>query len=225
MTLYIIHGWTYNIKPWDKTVSALKKLGVNAVLLKVPGLTARSDKTFTIKDYVKWADENIPDGAMALGHSNGGRILLNLLQNNPRKLKKLILLDSAGIYEPTTRVKILRIASKVFFIFGKVKILRKILYKIIGASDYNQAPPNMKKTLDNMIQSDKNLNLSKVSTQTAIIWGEDDKTTPLRQGLKIHEDLPNSTLKVIKGWSHSPYFNHPEALAKEISIAMKDSRQ
>jgi pimeloyl-ACP methyl ester carboxylesterase len=224
MTIYIVHGWTYNIKPWGKTVKALEKTGLKVHLLKVPGLTARSDKTFTIDDYVRWADKNIPDGAIALGHSNGGRILLNLAAKHPEKLKFLVLLDSAGIYEPTFRVKVLRIASKVLFIFGKIALLRKILYKIIGASDYNVAPPNMKKTLDNMIQSDKALNLAKIKTPTAIIWGEQDKTTPLRQGLKIHEGLQKSSFKSIPSWGHSPYFNHPDALAREIVKALKGEK-
>ena len=87
--LYIIHGWTYTIKPWDKTLEILKKNDINVHMLKVPGLTEESEKVFTINDYVRWANQNIPDGAIALGHSNGGRILLNLCAKKPKKLKTL----------------------------------------------------------------------------------------------------------------------------------------
>ena len=221
MRLYIIHGWTYTVKSWERTIELLEQSGIHVTMLHVPGLTAPSDQVWTIEDYVKWADDNIPDGSIALGHSNGGRILLNLLSQNPKKLRHLILLNSAGIYEPSRKVHILRVLSKIFYILGKIKLLRRIIYKIIGAGDYNQAPPNMKKTLDNMLQSDRHLNISTISTPTTIIWGEADTTTPLRQGRKIHSLLPNSSLIVEKNWPHAPYIKYPESLAKTLTQAIK----
>jgi len=41
-------------------------------MLHVPGLTDPSKKVWTIKEYVKWADSLLPEGATVLGHSNGG---------------------------------------------------------------------------------------------------------------------------------------------------------
>ena len=73
--LYVIHGWTYTVSPWDKTIALLKEQGITIKMLHVPGLTEPSKKVWTIEEYAKWADQNIPDGAVALGHSNGGRIL------------------------------------------------------------------------------------------------------------------------------------------------------
>ena len=103
--LYIIHGWTYTVEPWKKTIELLREKGLSVKMLRVPGLTEESKKEFTIADYVKWADSEIPDGAIALGHSNGGRILLNLCAEKPEKLKYLILLDAAGVYEPSIKSK------------------------------------------------------------------------------------------------------------------------
>ena len=40
MTLYIIHGWTYTTEPWNGTIAALKKAGINVKMLNVPGLTS-----------------------------------------------------------------------------------------------------------------------------------------------------------------------------------------
>ena len=76
--LYIIHGWTYTVAPWEQTIKLLEKQGFKVEMLHVPGLTTSSRKVWTIAEYVKWADRNLPAGAVALGHSNGGRILLNL---------------------------------------------------------------------------------------------------------------------------------------------------
>ena len=85
--LYIVHGWTYTVSPWKRTVELLRDADISVKMLRVPGLTEPSDKEYTIDDYVDWVDDEIPDGAIALGHSNGGRILLNLCAKNPDKLK------------------------------------------------------------------------------------------------------------------------------------------
>lgn len=215
--LYIIHGWTYTVEPWKTTFKLLKDNGVNVKMLHVPGLTEESKKVFTIDDYVKWADENIPDGAIALGHSNGGRILLNLCSRKPEKLKHLILLDAAGIYEPTTKKKIVAGLAKIGKPLKKLPLVDKAFHKITGSTDYSRAPENMKKTLANMLDSDKELDFSKVTTPTFILWGKKDTTTPPRQATKMYESLPNAELKFYANWTHAPYISDPEGLARAIS--------
>lgn len=215
--LYIIHGWTYTVEPWKTTFKILHDNGLNVKMLRVPGLTEESKKVFTIDDYVKWADENIPDGAIALGHSNGGRILLNLCSRKPEKLKHLILLDAAGVYEPTAKKKIVAGLAKIGKPLKKIPLVDKAFHKITGSTDYSKAPENMKKTLANMLESDKDLDFSKVTTPTFILWGKKDTTTPPRQATKMYEGLPNAELKFYANWTHAPYISDPEGLARAIS--------
>lgn len=215
-TIYIIHGWTYTTEPWQKTLSLLKDAGIDAKMLNVPGLTTKSNKVWTIDDYVAWADQNIPDGAIALGHSNGGRILLNLLAKKPEKLKHLVLLDSAGVYEESTKRNVARKASKTFAPLKRVKLFRKVYHKLLGASDYDRAPENMKRTLTNMLDSDKNLKLDHILTPTTILWGEADTITPLRQGQELNRRLKNSEFYSYKNWTHAPYICDPSGLARAL---------
>jgi len=215
--LYIIHGWTYTIEPWAKTLAILRENGLKVKMLKVPGLTEESKKVFTIRDYVKWADENIPDGAIALGHSNGGRILMNLCAKKPEKLKYLILLDSAGVYEPSKKKQIVEKLAKIGRPLKKIPLVDKAFHRLTGSTDYSRAPENMKKTLVNMIESDKNLDFKVISTRTFILWGKKDTTTPPRQAIKIYESLPNAELKFYATWTHAPYISSPEELARALT--------
>lgn len=219
--LYIIHGWTYTVEPWKNTLAMLRDNGISVKMLHVPGLTEKSDKVYTIDDYVKWADENIPDGAVALGHSNGGRILLNLCADNPEKLKYLILLDAAGIYEPSARKKLVEKVAKIGKPLKKVPIIDKAFHKITGSTDYSRAPENMKQTLANMLESDKDLDFSKVTTKTFILWGKKDTTTPPRQATTMYEKLPNAELKFYANWTHAPYISSPEELARALTALIK----
>lgn len=219
--LYIIHGWTYTVEPWRNTLRMLRDNGISVKMLHVPGLTEKSDKVYTIDDYVKWADENIPDGAIALGHSNGGRILLNLCADNPEKLKYLILLDAAGVYEPSARKKLVERVAKIGKPLKKVPIIDKAFHKITGSTDYSRAPENMKQTLANMLESDKDLDFSKVITKTFILWGKKDTTTPPRQATTMYEKLPNAELKFYANWTHAPYISSPEELARALTALIK----
>lgn len=214
--LYVIHGWTYTVEPWRNTVKMLRDHGVRVKILHVPGLTTPSDKVFTIEDYVRWADTNIPDGAVALGHSNGGRILLNLCAKKPGKLKKLVLLDAAGVYEPSKKKRLVEKLAKIGKPLKKIPLVNKAFHKMTGTTDYSRAPENMKQTLVNMLESDKDLDFSKVTTPTLILWGKKDTVTPPRQATKMYEALPNADLKFYANWTHAPYISDPEGLAKAI---------
>ncbi|MDO5475295.1 MAG: alpha/beta hydrolase [Candidatus Saccharibacteria bacterium] len=219
--LYIVHGWAYTVKPWEKTLNILKEQGFNIKMLHVPGLTEESKKVWTIDDYVKWADSEIPDGAIALGHSNGGRILLNLCAKKPEKLKYLVLLDAAGIYEPTLKKRIVERAAKIGKPLKRIPIIDKAFHRLTGSTDYSKAPTNMKETLKNMLSSDKNLDFSKVETRTFILWGKKDTITPPRQATLMYEKLPNAELKFYANWTHSPYISNPEELAKVLCNLLK----
>jgi pimeloyl-[acyl-carrier protein] methyl ester esterase len=214
--LYIIHGWTYTVKPWDETLALLKKAGYNVKMLHVPGLTEKSDKEYSIEDYVKWADSEIPDGAIALGHSNGGRILLNLCAKKPEKLKYLILLDSAGIYENTLKKKVVRGVAKIGKPLKRIPVIDKIFHRVTGSTDYSNAPDSMKATLANVLNSDRYLDIAKVETPTLILWGKKDTVTPPRHATMIYERLPRAELKFYPEWTHAPYIADPEGLARAL---------
>ena len=219
--LYIIHGWTYTVEPWTHTLGILKENGINVKMLHVPGLTEPSEKVWTIEDYVKWANDNIPDGAIALGHSNGGRILLNLCATKPAKLDYLILLDSAGVYEPSTRKAIVEKVAKLGKPLKKIPLIDTVFHKITGSTDYSKAPENMKQTLTNMLESDKHLKLEDVQTKTFILWGKKDTTTPPRQATTLYEKLPNAELKFYANWTHAPYISSPTELANALTTLLK----
>lgn len=219
--LYIIHGWTYTVEPWKSTLAMLRDEGFRVKMLNVPGLTEPSDKVFEIDDYVKWADEQIPNGALALGHSNGGRILLNLCAGKPEKLRNLILLDSAGVYEPSRKKQIVERLAKIGKPLKKIPLVNKAFHRLTGTTDYSHAPENMKKTLVNMLESDRELDFAKVTTPVYILWGKKDTTTPPRQATAMYEKLPNAELKFYANWTHAPYISDPEGLARAIATLIR----
>lgn len=223
-TLVIAHGWAYSIKPWTKTVADLQARGIEVKQLQVPGLTTPSSEVWTIDGYTAWLAQQLQgiENPIVLGHSNGGRIALNYLaQGHDNAFAGLILLNAAGVYENPGAVsfkrRVFRAAAKALAPLKHVPYLKKIVYRLLK-SDYNRAPENMKKTLHNMLESDKALDLSRVHQDNIfVVWGEDDKVTPLGMGKKMHQQLAGSQMSTFAGWPHAPYITHPEQLAEEIA--------
>ncbi|MDP3997988.1 MAG: alpha/beta hydrolase [bacterium] len=225
--VYILHGWTYSLDKWQTLIDLLKKNGLNPVLLKVPGLTQESDRVWDIEDYVGWLkkETETSDNLVLLGHSNGGRIALAFIEKYPQKVDHLILIDSAGIYHDELPIRFKRTLFKGLAKIGKKltksEMMKSLLYKVARESDYKNASPQMQKTLVNLLESDKNLRLDKIEVPTTIIWGGQDKTTPLSDGKIMTQKIKNSKLFIIKGAKHSPQYTHPEEVAEKIIEALK----
>ena len=227
-TLYIIHGWTYTIEPWTSAVSILRSKGVEVRQLRVPGLTAPSEEVWDVDGYVEWLHSELKDAKnpTVLGHSNGGRIALNYLKKYPGSIGHLILLSAAGINVSDQKIslkrRIFRVVAKVLRPLKYIPFVRKVVYRLIGGSDYDRAPANMKQTLHNMLESDKQLDLTDIDTPTSILWGKVDRVTPLAQGEKMARHLPRATIRKFDGWAHAPYITHPNEVAAAILAAMEE---
>ncbi len=226
-TIYIVHGWTYNLEKWAAAVNELKKRGINPVILKVPGLTTDSDKVWDINSYVEWLRDQI-DGkgpVVLLGHSNGGRIALNFANKYPGLVQTLILVDSAGVYNDKASMQMKRAVfgtlSKIGKRFTNSPKIKRVLYELAREHDYEKAPDNMQKTMINMINSDKSLDVTTVSVPTHIIWGTLDTTTPTGDANILNQRIKGSTIDWVNGAQHSPFFTHPPKFADIIERLIK----
>ncbi len=221
--IYIIHGWSYSTNKWGPFVELLKKNGFSVNLLKVPGLTAASDKVWELDDYIVWLKKNISDEKnkiILLGHSNGGRIAISYASLYPEDLSHLLLIDSAGIYHNEIPIRIKRIVFKTIAKLGKKATtsnqLKKLIYRLAQAKDYQEATSSMKQTMLNLIIKDLTPILITITTPTTIIWGEKDKITPLSDAKLMNKYIKNSRFYQIKDAKHSPQFSHPQEVIDRI---------
>ncbi len=226
--VYIIHGWTYNLDKWANFSAALKARGIDPILLKVPGLTEPSDKVWDINGYEDWLNDQIKTETkpIVIGHSNGGRIALSYVQKYPGRISQLILIDSAGIAHNEARsiikLKILKFLSKVGKVLSLLPPVKKLFYRVIGAQDYYNAPPNMRLTMQNMLRADQQLDLSQIKLPVTIIWGQDDTVTPLSDGQKMQALINGSSLQIIRGGRHAPFNSQPDEVAEIVAEVLKD---
>lgn len=221
--IYIVHGWAYNLDKWQPIIKLLKDDGIEAVMLKVPGLTKPSDKVWDLDKYVDWLHgelQKVAKPVVLVGHSNGGRISMGLASKYPNMIDKLVLIDSAGIYHNEPRLRLKRAvfggAAKLGKRLSRSKRMRRVLYKLARAQDYHDAPPNMRETMANLGRDDAKLDPSTIKTPTTIIWGKYDTLTPLTDAKLLHDKIAGSKLTVIQEARHAPFYTHPHKVLEII---------
>lgn len=225
--IVILHGWSESTSKWEKVIGLLKKNGFEVEMPPIPGLTTPLNEVWELQNYVDWLKEVLEkeDKVVLVGHSNGGRIALSYSAAHPEKLQSLILIASAGIFHNSLPIRIKRLVFKSLAKVGKMlapsEIARKLLYKAAGSFDYQKANPLLRKTMVNLIRTDLLSLLPTIGLPTLIIWGRNDKTTPLEDAYLLKEGLRNSKLVVIEEARHSPQFTHPEIVVEKITEFLK----
>ena len=219
-TVLLLHGWGANLQtmlPISKHLS--KKYKVYSIDLPGFGKSDEPNSTYTVSDYskavIKFIEIMDIKSPTLIGHSFGGRVILKMVGEFGYKPKNIVFIDSAGIKPKRSIDYYLKVYS---FKFAKsiIKLLNSKeksdklisdLRKNASSSDYNAASETMKKVFVNVVNEDLKYCMRKINVPTLLIWGENDKDTPV-QDAKIFEKLiPDSGLVILKDAGHFSYLD------------------
>ncbi len=224
--LIMLHGWKNDVTSFYNLIDLLKD-EFTLYLIDLPGF-GRSElpkKPFTVLDYAKVVNEFIDSEKLAkvnlFGHSLGGRVSIKLAAHYPDKLSRLILEASAGIrpaQDPPK--KILYLFAKIFHytvpnLFNLKEVLRQKFYSSLE-SDYLTAGA-MTETLTNLLNEDLIPDLKKITTETLLIWGEDDQAVPVKYAKQMYGLIKNSRLEIFDNVGHFPHLEKPERVVNYVA--------
>jgi len=226
--IVLIYGWGSNQKKWEEVKNILQKNGFDVLVFDLPGFgnTPPPKEVWGINNYSDFVLKKIKERGWEsfhlLGHSFGGQIATFLAINYPQKIKKIIFCAPAIIRKQNLKYKILakiaRLGRRFLEILGLKKIVpkfQKIISKFWG-SDYYQAQGIMKDIIKKVFKEDLSEFLDKIQVPTMIIWGNKDKMLPLKHGIIIKQEIPNSKLVILENIGHSPHIECPRKLSNEI---------
>lgn len=224
----ILHGWSLDsnkAQKWQEFRDALGQNGIESEIFKIPGLSAPLDEVWSLDDYVRWLDQEISakfpnQTIILLGHSFGGQIASRYAAVHPQKVQKLILIDSSGIRDhsllPTLKRTSFLTAAKIGKVFFQSQAMRNLLYKLARERDYQQAPPLLRRTMSKILDDEVLADLPRIDCPTLLIWGQDDRVTPLSLGKVFQQKISHSQLELVNGARHSPQYTHPQQVAHLI---------
>jgi len=217
--IVILPGWGNTRKTFTYFIQHLKE-NYTIYIIDYPnfGNSSSLKKEWTMDHYALLIknfllNENIYN-PIIIAHSFGGRISALLLGKYNIKVKKIILIDVAGIKRKKTfkvylKEKIYKLLKKILSFFPNKKELNNWLQKRFSSEDYKNLPEHMKKTFQNIIQEDLRKYYKKITVETLIIWGSKDKDTPLKDGQYLEKQLKNSALIIYHNCGHFSYLENP----------------
>jgi pimeloyl-ACP methyl ester carboxylesterase len=219
--IVLVHGWGATSAYWQTV--ALKLGGKYSVHTPtVPGFDKQTlDRPYHLHDYALWLKKylrTLDSNPILVGHSFGGAIIVKYLLENPNPQSSLVLVDAALIRDDLTIYKQVRIflvkIAKPLVTFFKIKRLLLKLFKAEKSDYYQITDPMLKKTFQSIIYENLAEQLSKIPNRTLIVWGKNDTSTPLNQGLKIKDLIDNSTIKIINKAGHFPFIDSEDEFVK-----------
>lgn len=138
-----------------------------------------------------------------LGHSFGGRIAILINVIKPDLVEKNILVDSAGM-KPRRKISYYFKVAKYKYLKKKGKNVQKL-----GSNDYLSLSPKMRKTFVSIVSTNLEDYAKMIKKETLIVFGEDDKETPIYMAKRLKKLIQNSQLEIIKEAGHFCFLDKP----------------
>ena len=227
----LVHGWGANTQKLEPLKEELEDLGWNVFLPKLPFFELPEPQNpWGLKDFTKFIDSSARkffqnEPYTLFGHSLGGRIGLKMASetDTQSQLNSLIICAAAGISRTNVGKRLFfKLVTKIFSPLKKLTpsalpILKKVVYRLAKASDYAQITSEIKKeTFRNIIEESLKSQALRIKIPTLILWGEQDKTTPVYDACYLHKNIAKSILKVFPNENHRLPYNQPKKIALEI---------
>ncbi len=144
------------------------------------------------------------------GWSMGGWIVQRVAGDHPERVRRLMLFDSAGLYERpawdtalfTPRAPAELDQLDALLMPNPPKVPGFIARDVLRIS--RQHAWVIRRALDTMLtgQDVTDKLLPQLKMPVLIVWGSEDKITPLNEGKKIHLLVPQSEFEVVPGCGH-----------------------
>lgn len=230
-----LHGWGSNIKLWQGLMDTVAPK-YTALALDMPGFGESDEpkEPWNVDNYVdfvlKFVDLFKPESLVLVGHSFGGRVIIKMLNRElPFEVKKIILIDAAGIKpKKTLKQKISLLTYKTGRKIMETKPLKAMfpdavenMRKKRGSADYNSATPIMRQTLVKVVNEDLTELLPNIKASSLLIWGTNDTATPLSDGEKMEKLIPDAGLVKVQGAGHYSFLEAPELVSRVVKSFLK----
>lgn len=216
--IVILHGWGSNIGLHANMMELFSKK-YTALAMDMPGFgqSAEPPSAWCVDDYVQFVidflrEEHSGKKITFLGHSFGGRVIIKLCSRTdlPFEVKNVILVDSAGILPKRTNKKTWRTRYyKLGKWFLSTKLMRKLapdalenFRKKMGSADYAAASPLMRQVLVKVVNEDLEHLLPNIKCPTLLVWGVNDTATPLSDGERMEQLIPDAGLVKLENAGH-----------------------
>jgi pimeloyl-ACP methyl ester carboxylesterase len=228
-SILLLHGWGSNIDLMLPLARPLASLGYRIFVPDLPGFgeSPPPPQAWSVFDYAAFVVDYLRQQELErvhlFGHSFGGRLSIILGAEHAERLGKIVLADSAGVRSMPSAASRLRTSAYRAVRDGlKTMGLQKVSERLqswytdrYGSADYKAATGVMRETFVKVVNEDLLPYAARMKPSTLLLWGDQDQDTPLWQGQKLEQTIPDAGLVVFKGAGHYSYLDQ---LTDTVSI-------
>lgn len=232
----LLHGWGTSMSVYKSIIDYISPYR-RVISYDIPGFGESSAPSFAFStdDYANLAllvlEKLGIDKVSLIGHSHGGRTILNLASRADQKIKieKIILIDSAGIVPKKSLIYKLKVKK---YKLGKAILslapIKRLFPNAIenykakhGSADYKAASGTVRDSLVKIVNDDYRERMSSITAPTLLIWGTKDDATPITDAEYMEKAIPDAGLVRIEGGSHYSFLDNP-LLVKRVIYSFLD---
>ncbi len=234
--MIFLHGWGGSAESFESLAPRIAKQNkIKAVIVDLPGFGESGlppKQGWDTHEYELWLEEFLQKLNIAkahfYGHSFGCRVIVRLLLKQPHLAQKVILTGAAGIkWPPTLREKVSLFLSTKFVQSKKLipaSVQQFLVCRVFGARDWGMVSEELKSTLKKVLEEkDFRDDLPKIKNLVLLLWGAQDKITPLRSGKVFAEKLPRAQLKILPTGRHGIHRTHANEIVKSITKFLRNT--
>jgi pimeloyl-ACP methyl ester carboxylesterase len=216
--IVMVHGLGGRAEDWAALMPQLVRDHHRVYVLDLPGY-GRSDwpanAAYSIPEQVALVEAFLDNRKLAradlAGWSMGGWVAMRLALDQPQRIRRLVIFDSAGtrfaltwdtsIFEPDTPAK-LRTLDDLLMAGPAPHVtafIQRDIFRFVGRHGWVVCR-NMNSLLTGADLLDGKLGALRMPM--LIVWGKQDRLIPVSVGEQIHRDVPQSEFVVVDGCGH-----------------------
>ncbi len=217
----LLHGWLANLETMRPIANSLcQNFKVYLVDIVGFGKSDLPEHPLDTNDFGDFLAEFVRkleiQNPILIGHSNGGRMIINSVGRGIVKPRKIVLIDSAGIVpkrKPKYYIKvgIFKAGKAVLNKLPDVGLMKKFkekLFSHVGSNDYKASAPVLRETMKRIVNEDVTELLPNLKVPTLLIWGTNDMDTPIADAKKMKSLIPDCGLVEYANSGHFSYLQN-----------------
>lgn len=217
--IILLHGLFGSLSNWNAVQKFFSK-NHNIYAPEIPinsgGLLGKNPLELAVDYIALFIKENNLAKVTLIGNSLGGHIALLYTLKYPEKVEKLVLTGSSGLYENSfngsfPKVKDYNyIKDRVYYTFQNQSVVTKSLVDDVFKKVQDTSTAL---SIIRIARSAQKNNLAKslhlIKAPTLLIWGLQDKITPISTAYEFYEGIPNARIHILNECGHVPMMEQP----------------
>jgi 2-hydroxy-6-oxonona-2,4-dienedioate hydrolase len=238
MPLVLVHGFMGGSAQWR--LQEPLSVHFDLVTVDLPGFGINADLPVinSIVGFSEWVLDELQRRGVSrfhlLGHSMGGMIVQEMVRLAPDRVDKLVLYGTGPSGVLPGRFETIETSKRRAQEDGVRATARRIsatwFLDLEAAAEYDACAniacqsdsAAISAGLDAMKNWTGEQGLSRISHETLIIWGDDDRTYAWPQIQKLWNNIPNTHLAVIPKCAHAVHLEEPEIFNDILQIFINE---